>query len=348
MDAQPPQGESHIPRDGLEAYRRRATVAAIAQGEGGTMDEWQGPLVSKRDISLAIFGMTEGNGHPYSWSAIFNGYDRAEMAKCPFGAIPEYLGKEPPSAFPVCGVRVTHIWCDDPADAQAVARTSLVPNVVDKPEKVIGEVDAVIVATDIGSEHVRRCRAFVEAGLPVFVDKPLVDNEGDLKIFSEWVRSGAAILSSSAMRYYKEYVPYHGGRYHELGELRLVHITMHKKWETYGIHALESVYPIVGPGFLSARNTGSAGRSIVHLKHSSGVDVVVVVIADMLGGSGLHLCGSTGHAALRAQDTFSCFKAQLLAFPFSETQELMKLVIAGIRSGEDGGREVSLDEIRSE
>jgi len=32
-------------------------------------------------------------------------------------------------------------------------------------------------------------------------------------------------------------------------------------------------------------------------------------------------------------------------FPFEETIELMKLVIAGIRSRDEGGREVFLDEI---
>ena len=124
------------------------------------------PLVAKRDISLGIIGMTEGNGHPYSWSAIFNGFDRMEMAKCPFAAIPAYLGKEPASAFPVPGVRVTHVCCDDPRDAEAVSRASLVPNVVRRPEELVGAVDAVVIATDIGSEHVRRARPFVEAGLP--------------------------------------------------------------------------------------------------------------------------------------------------------------------------------------
>lgn len=32
-------------------------------------------LINKPEISLGIIGMTPGNGHPYSWSAIFNGYD---------------------------------------------------------------------------------------------------------------------------------------------------------------------------------------------------------------------------------------------------------------------------------
>ena len=48
------------------------------------------PLGDK-DLRLGILGMTEGNGHPYSWSAMYNGYDRKYMDKCPFAAIPTYL-----------------------------------------------------------------------------------------------------------------------------------------------------------------------------------------------------------------------------------------------------------------
>ena len=54
------------------------------------------------------------------------------------------------------------------------------------------------------------------------------------------------------------------------------------------------------------------------------------------------------------RDTFFAFKAQLAAFieylrtgvrpfPFDETVELMRLLIAGLRSREEGGREVVLD-----
>jgi hypothetical protein len=47
-------------------------------------------------VSLGIIGMSEGNGHPYSWSAIFNGYDRNEMEReCPYACIPEYLNQAP-------------------------------------------------------------------------------------------------------------------------------------------------------------------------------------------------------------------------------------------------------------
>jgi len=316
-----------------------------------------GALVEKPDeIKLAMLGMVDGNGHPYSWSAIFNGYDPEIMAECPYEVIPEYLGNEPKETLAIEGARVTHIWADDPADAQHVAQASLIPNVVERAEDVIGHVDAVIVSTDKGYEHVDRCRPFAEAGLPIFVDKPLVDNTPDLAIFEQWVADGIPIVSSSCMRYTKEYMPYRRST-HELGELRLATITMAKTWERYGIHALEGVYPIFGPGFLSVRNTGTEQRNVVHLKHRCGADVVVVTTADMYGGFGmLQLCGTKHHVQLESRDSFYAFKAQLQAFvdylrtgqrpfPFAETVELMKIVIAGIISREQDGREVMLSEI---
>ena len=155
------------------------------------------PLVTRATIRLAMLGMVDGNGHPYSWSAMFNGYDPVAMASCPYAGIPAYLDKEPKDTLRIPNAQVTHIWTDDPADAERVARASLIPNVVRRAEDVIGQVDAVIVATDKGHEHVARCRPFVEAGLPVFVDKPLVDNEADLQVFCRWVAEGRPIMSSS-------------------------------------------------------------------------------------------------------------------------------------------------------
>jgi len=314
------------------------------------------PLVEKAEISFAMLGMVDGNGHPYSWSAIINGYDQEEMAKCPYATIPNYLGKEPKETLRIPNARVTHIWTDDPANACHIAKATFIPHVVQSPEDVIGEVDAVIIPTDKGYEHVERCRAFIEAGLPVFVDKPLVDNEKDLITFRSWITERKPILSSSCMRYCKEYLPYRLST-NVLGKLRFVSITTAKSWERYGIHALEGVYPILGKGFISARNTGTIDRNIVHFKHQSGADVIVVAINDMYGSSGvLELCGTAGHAEVTSSDTYYTFKSQLEAyikflrtglssFPFSETEELMKMLIAGMRSRDEGGREVMLSEI---
>ena len=74
-------------------------------------------------------------------------YDPKAMASCPYAGIIEYLGKEDVKTMGIPGAKITHIWTDDPADAPLVAAASLIPNVVDKPEDVIGKGDAVMVAS---------------------------------------------------------------------------------------------------------------------------------------------------------------------------------------------------------
>ena len=314
------------------------------------------PFVSRELIRLAMLGSSSGNGHPYSWSAIFNGYDRALMTEeCPFSGIPAYLNKQPPETLAISGAMVTHIYCSAEGgfSAEHVARCANIPNVAGSPADVIGKVDAVIIAADDGADHVERARPFVEAGLPLFVDKPLSDNTADLETFIGWARAGSPIMSSSCMRYAKEFMPYREST-HELGDLRFVSVTTPKSWERYGIHALEAIYPILGPGFVSVRNTGTNERNIVHLKHRSGADAVVTASADMYGSFGcLQLCGTAGHAQVVFGDTFYAFKAQLKSFidylrsgirpfPFSETVELMRLVIGGRESRDQGGSEIEV------
>lgn len=314
--------------------------------------------IKKNNIKLAMLGMTEGNGHPYSWSIIINGkYDAKALADCPYAAIKDYIVKQPENTLGVEGATVTHVWTDDPNDAHHVAKVAYVPNVVKKPEDIIGEVDAVLVATDIGSQHVERCRPFIDAGIPIFIDKPLCDNQRDLTIFNDWMKEGKSFISSSALRYAKEFEPYHLSTY-ELGDLRYVNVTMAKSWEKYGIHALETLYPITGPGFLTVQNTGTINNNIVHLKHKRGIDINIASIHDMIGGFGLiTLAGTKSSVQLKSTDTYYAFKKQLVSYvdflrtgkhpvPWSETYELMQLVIAGIESREKNGAiiNINLDE----
>lgn len=320
------------------------------------------PLVQDpNSIRLAMLGMVDGNGHPFSWSAIINGrFDAQAMADCGYPVIPRYLSAEPPENLGIAGVEVTHVWCEDPAEARKVAKASFIPHVVERPEDVIGHVDAVILPTDRGGEHVERARPFIEAGLPLFIDKPLCDREDDLRQFIAWCAEGKRFLSTSAMRYAREFAAAKERLLDSVGEPRLMTITTPKSWERYGVHALEAVYPLLTPGgWTSVVNTGTASANIVHAQHASGVDVVLAAVADMYGAfAKLNVYGTKGTLAAACLDTFFSFKAQLLAFvdylrtgelpfPFEETVELMKLLLGGIRSREEGGRRVWLEEMET-
>ena len=313
----------------------------------------------QKELRLAMLGMIEGNGHPYSWSGIVNGYNPDEMAKCPYPGITAYMGRQPLESVRIPGARVTHIWTDDPADAPKVAAASLIANVVSQPEEVIGQVDAAIIATDDGNDHVRRARPFIEAGLPTFIDKPMATNIADLRQFVQWHREGRIMLSTSGMRYAPEMRLSDAQRAH-LGDLRWITSFTCKTWERYGIHALEAVEPLLGSGFLTVQVHSDEGGDVMHLTHRSGVRLTIGALHDAYGSFGaVHLYGTKGDLALKLSDTYNAFRSQLVAFidmlhtgtrplPFDETVELMAVIIAGIRSREQNGAVIRVADILAE
>ncbi len=268
--------------------------------------------LNDKPIRIGILGMTEGNAHPFSWSAMINGYDHDEMCKWTnelYPTIPQYLAKQPKETFGIPGVKVTHVCFtgyEEREMAENCARATFIPNVVTKPEEMIGQVDAIICATDIGSEHVERCRPFIEAGLPIFIDKPLADNEEDLRTIVKWYDNGAHIQSSSSMRYVKSFEPFYKNHY-ELGKIRYIVSPMAKYWETYGMHAIEAMHPLLGQGFEWVENLGDHDREMVHLRHKNGCDVSIPM-GYGFASNGLTIMAQYGSCVLGDSDSYYAFK----------------------------------------
>jgi predicted dehydrogenase len=308
-----------------------------------------------RPLRLAMVGMVEENGHPFSWSAIINGrYDGATIRNAGYGMIVDYLAAQPTSALGLPGCELTHVWCDRPEDAAAVAQSAKIENCVRRATDVIGHVDAVIIPTDKGEEHLERARPFVEAGLPVLIDKPLAICPADIDQFRAWHRSGKIVCSTSAMRYAHEFVETRE-RLADVGEVRVIVATCAKSWERYGIHALEAVYGLLpSGGWLDVCNTGDQRSNIVHVRHAAPADVVIAVNEDMFGGfCHATVYGTMGRLDARFVDRFHAFKTQLQrfidyvrgdpkAFDMNATIEQCRIIAAGVRSRNLGGRRVAI------
>ncbi|HOB21317.1 MAG TPA: Gfo/Idh/MocA family oxidoreductase [Bacillota bacterium] len=301
-------------------------------------------------IKIAMLGRSEGNGHPYSWSAIINGeYDEQLMQKVPFPVICQYLSAQPKENLGTPGAKVTHVWAEDQAEARRIAETSYIEHVVAKPEDVLGKVDAVIIGEDVGSRHLMLAEPFIRAGLPVFIDKPLTDNQEDLAVFRKYFEAGKPILSSSCYRYSQE-----------LREARaeiepyFVCCLMNKSWEKYGIHAVEGLYQLLGTGAKQVANLGTKENNVVHIKYADGKQAVLNVLHSAKNVN-FQLVGKTTQIVV-PQDTFNMFKTQLADFikfvrtrkypyPPEETIEMCQMIIAGIKSRELGGKPILLSEI---
>jgi predicted dehydrogenase len=155
-------------------------------------------------LKIGIIGMSAGNAHPYSWSAIINGvFDVGEVVQAGYPAVAEYL-KANEDTLGIPGAKVTHVWCQEKAISHSIAKNSRIPDVVNSMEGMIGEVDAVILARDDPENHVAMAHPFLEAGVPLFIDKPLAYTWEDLEYFKEQQQLGRFVMSCSSMRYAHE------------------------------------------------------------------------------------------------------------------------------------------------
>jgi hypothetical protein len=292
-------------------------------------------------LKLGIIGISEGNGHPFSWSAIFNGYNPDEMKNCGFPIIPYYLSKQKyPQDFLSELAEVTHVWTQDPELSRQIAKASKIRNVIQHSEDFIGQVDAVLLARDDGQNHLEIALPFIKAGLPVFIDKPfaLSIHEADQMLQAQVYEQ--QIFTCSTLRFAKELLLSDNEK-RQLGKIAYVEGSVMKYWETYGMHILEPLVvqlPERGK-LLSVIPVVSNGIHIVIIKWENCL-ANLKITGNLPSEIMLSFYGENANLTKTFEDSFSCFRTSLILFikqintreqiiPRSETLELVEILEKG-------------------
>ncbi len=146
---------------------------------------------------------------------------------------------------------------------------------VDKPEAMIGKVDGMLIESVEGTPHYERAKPFLEAGIPCFIDKPFTCSLADAnKIADLAEKKKTPVFSSSALRYAPDLVQFVNDDKHGKiqGVLTWGPAPTHERnpgLYHYGIHPVEVLYTLMGPGCQHVTCT-----------HEKDVDVVTGVWKD--------------------------------------------------------------------
>jgi hypothetical protein len=266
-------------------------------------------------LKLGIMGLSPGNGHPYSWAAICNGYDAAVMKDCPYPSIPAYLAER---SFPddrIPDVQVTHIWTQDKAASSAIAAASLIPHVVADPGEMIGAVDAVLLARDDAPNHYQLAAPFLRAGMPVYIDKPLALSEAAARRLLDLEQFPGQIFTGTPLTYCEEFQLDQTARA-RIGEIGHISAVTPKYWDTYAVHVIEPALALLGvldaPVRYKVVATGS--RRMLSVAWESGHSAQFLATGSLAGPLALHVFGANDHAVLAFRDSFSAFKTAIVRF----------------------------------
>lgn len=230
----------------------------------------------------------------------------------------------------------------------------LVPTI----EELCRQVDAILLTSVDGRVHLEQARPVIAAGKRMFIDKPMAASLRDgMAIFELARERGVPVFSCSSLRYGTNTQAVRNGA---IGRVRSAEtespITVepsHPELFWYGIHAVESLFTVMGPGCRSVRRreledgrlevvgTWPDGRTgcVRQSKNNQGYGGVA------RGERGEHPVGTSSGYAPMLRDIVKFFRTGEPPVPEQETIEILAFMEASELSRERGGAEVELAEV---
>lgn len=299
-------------------------------------------------LNIGIIGMSPGNAHPYSWSAIINGhYNSDEITAVGYPGVSAYLNANK-DTIGINGANVNFVWSQERSISESIAKTTNIKNIADRPEEMIGHVDAVILARDDAENHFVMAKPFIDAGIPIFIDKPLAYSEKDLQWFASENSKGKFIMSCSSMRYSNE-CRTAMTEMGKLGKLELITAVGKKDWAKYGVHMLEAVFTLINdPVPVSVKHVGSEDKDSVIVGFQNGLKAFIHLYMDIAPTFQVSLFGNQGWNIVEIKNSYSMFRDNIIEFlrsvqdgkprlEFQKTENIIKVLIGAKKSLDEKG-----------
>ncbi len=235
-------------------------------------------------------------------------------------------------------------------------------DIVERPEDLLGRIDAVLVLSVCGTPHLERVRPFLEAGIPAYVDKPLAGTLADANEIRRLAdEKGLTVFSSSSLRFSHDLVEFDQRR-KELGRVSGVlswgpakRHPLNPGLLHYGIHAVEVLFTLLGTGCVRVSTTFADDSEIVTGLWSDGrTGIVRGTRAGCTAYGALAFC-EAGVVPIAVSSRYSyrnlcraiveSFETGQPAVPLDTTLEIIRFVAAALESERNDGRPVALSDV---
>ncbi len=226
---------------------------------------------------------------------------------------------------------------------------------VDSPEALVGMVDAAFVQSDDGRRHYAPAKMLIDRGVPTFVDKPMTCALAEARELAELAaQREVPLYSASSLRYSPEVVEVASGG--AVGRVIGADTISPSKLAVegipglmyYGIHAVEILYTLLGPGCESVQAIESPLGILVAGRWRDGRLGGVRGFVEGSAGFGFRAVGETGtrQEMVSAQFIYRELLKQVIAMfetgkapiDVRETLEIIAFIEAALEAAKTGER----------
>lgn len=103
----------------------------------------------------------------------------------------------------VIDAKVTHIWAEKGQEERVkyIKDNYGIENLCMSYEDMIGSVDVAFIVTRNGKDHFEQAKPFIDAGIPLWIDKPIALDSSDVKRLCEYAEAhGAKLMGGSTLK----------------------------------------------------------------------------------------------------------------------------------------------------
>lgn len=232
--------------------------------------------------------------------------------------------------------------------------------IVDDPTDMIGHVDAVFVESNEGNKHLGHAKPFLEAGLPLFIDKPYAGTTAQAReIANLSAQHGVPIFSASSLRYTETVMDVQATLAEDGGALGAMAYSPGSEHYAnpgllnYGIHGVEVLYSLMGPGCQEVWSARTDGADHVTGLWDGGRLGTVRAIREGSAGYGLTVFSAkqTVTSNIDASNNYRNLLREIMnmlesgspPLAIEETIEIISFIEAAYRSSQNGGARTRLE-----
>lgn len=233
--------------------------------------------------------------------------------------------------------------------------------IVDSIPALLAKVDVVLLESVDGRPHLEQARPVFEAGKPVFIDKPLAASLADAVAIAELGRKhNVPWFSASGLRFAPGIAAMRGGANDKVGEVLGCDAwspsptdPTHPDLFWYGIHGVETLFTVMGPGCVAVSRTHTPDMDVVSGQWDGGRVGTFRGIrkgaadygATVFGAKGIAPTGGFGGYQPLVVEIAKFFKTGKAPVTPEETLEIIAFMEAAEESKRQGGKPVTIESV---
>ena len=223
-------------------------------------------------------------------------------------------------------------------------------------------VDIAFIQSCNWDRHIELSMPFIEAGVPVFIDKPLVGNLKDCLVLEKLAEEGKVILGTSAMRYSYERDSFFAVPDEQRGNIIHVSTMVGVDEFNYAIHSIESILGFlkgdqaVSCRYIGGGMVGEVPTDSYYVRFASGATACYhICLKGWQPSTALVMTDKTSFAyKLDVNKLYEAMLKHVCAWLEGKPNDLVsttdmtmgvKIMLAGKKSKENGGVEVALADL---